>query len=79
MKIAVSIPDDVFQRAENVARRMGTSRSRLYAQAIAEFVAQRSEDLTSQINAIVDEESADDVAYARQAARRVFEQVEWKD
>ncbi len=38
MKTAISIPDEVFAEAEAEARRLGLSRSGLYARAIAEFV-----------------------------------------
>jgi hypothetical protein len=38
MKTAVSLPDDVFGAAERHARRMGVSRSRLYAMALSEYL-----------------------------------------
>ena len=38
MKVAVSVPDQVFNEAEKVSRQLRVSRSRLYAQAIEEFV-----------------------------------------
>lgn len=38
MKIAVSLPDDLFRQAEAAARRLRVSRSELYAKAIAEFL-----------------------------------------
>ncbi|MBI4231012.1 MAG: hypothetical protein HY608_09285 [Planctomycetes bacterium] len=41
MKTAVSVPDPVFRAAEKVARRLGMSRSELYAKAVAEFVLAR--------------------------------------
>ena len=42
MKTAVSIPDRVFRKAERAAKRLGYSRSRLYARAIEEFVEAHS-------------------------------------
>jgi metal-responsive CopG/Arc/MetJ family transcriptional regulator len=39
VKTAVSIPDDLFERADRVAARRGVSRSRLYAEALEMFVA----------------------------------------
>ena len=39
MKRVVLLPDDVFEAAEELAREMGVSRSRLYSIAIEEFVA----------------------------------------
>ncbi len=43
MKIAVSIPDELFYRAENAARREGLSRSGLYSRALAVFLATEAE------------------------------------
>ena len=39
MKTAVSIPDNVFDAAEQVSKRLGVSRSRLYAIAIERLLA----------------------------------------
>ena len=39
MKIALSIPDELFESGETLSKRLGVSRSRLYATALAEFVA----------------------------------------
>lgn len=38
MKVAVSVPDRVFEQAELVAKRLRVSRSRVYTQALEEFV-----------------------------------------
>jgi hypothetical protein len=34
MKVAISIPDPVFEAAEEASRRLGISRSQFYAQAV---------------------------------------------
>jgi hypothetical protein len=53
MKVAVSVPDTVFQAAERVSRRMRVSRSRLYAQAVEAYVKQHSgADITEQLNKV---------------------------
>jgi metal-responsive CopG/Arc/MetJ family transcriptional regulator len=39
MKTAVSIPDKVFRSADSLARRLGVSRSKLYATALADFLS----------------------------------------
>jgi antitoxin MazE6 len=44
MKTAVSIPDSLFWRAEQLARRSGKSRSQLYREALAEYLARREPD-----------------------------------
>ena len=53
MKVAISLPDPVFRSAEKLARRLGKSRSQLYAEAIAEYVGARgSKALTARLNAV---------------------------
>lgn len=53
MKTAVSLPDELFESADALARRLGMSRSRLFATAVAEFVARhRTSKVTEQLNAV---------------------------
>ncbi|PYT05293.1 MAG: hypothetical protein DMF60_12445, partial [Acidobacteria bacterium] len=44
MKTAVSIPDEVFEKAERLARRMKKSRSELFSRALDEYVARHAPD-----------------------------------
>jgi len=78
MKTAVSIPDAVFKDAERFAKRTKKSRSQLYAQAVAEYIARREpEAITSAMNAVCDAvEFRPDPALSA-AARRVLERCEW--
>jgi len=53
MKTAISIPDPLFQAAEDLARRLGISRSELFAKAAAEFVRTRSrQDVTARLDEV---------------------------
>jgi len=53
MKTAISIPDRVFQSAEQLASRLGVSRSQLYSKALAALVDKHRDDLiTSRLNEI---------------------------
>jgi metal-responsive CopG/Arc/MetJ family transcriptional regulator len=45
MKLTVSIPDDLFERAEELAERLQVSRSHLYARAIADYTARHRSKL----------------------------------
>jgi predicted transcriptional regulator len=59
MKTAISLPNEVFEAAEHLAQELGVSRSRLYASAVAEFVARhRSDDVTERLNAVYREADA---------------------
>ena len=59
MKAAVSIPDPVFKAADELAERMGVSRSRLYSVALQRFVQDHEEDaITAKVNEIYANESS---------------------
>jgi metal-responsive CopG/Arc/MetJ family transcriptional regulator len=59
MKTAISIPDQLFQAAEEAARRLDVSRSELYARALQEYLAARREDeITQRLNEVYAEEPA---------------------
>ena len=78
MKTAVSIPDEVFEEAERLARRMKRSRSEVYSRALAEYVARHASDrVTEAMNRTLAEinEPADD--FPRAASRRVLERSDW--
>jgi len=78
MKIAVSIPDDVFEDAERLASRLQTSRSKLYARALAEFVARHDDDrLTALMDRAVQEAGRESDGFLQAAARQASQRVEW--
>jgi hypothetical protein len=53
MKTAISIPDDIFQSAEQLARRLGMSRSELYVQALKSYLQEHHEEgVTDALNTI---------------------------
>jgi metal-responsive CopG/Arc/MetJ family transcriptional regulator len=59
MKTAISIPDDVFQAAEDAARKLSLSRSELFTRAMREFLAARSNALTTeQLNQVYSKEDS---------------------
>ena len=78
MKVALSIPDELFESAETLSRRLGVSRSRLYATALADYVARhRGRKTTDRLNAVyVGEPSRLDPA-VRRAQRRSLESDAW--
>lgn len=53
MKTAISIPDAIFEAAEQLAKQLGLSRSQLYTTAIASYVkAHRQDHITEQLNQV---------------------------
>jgi metal-responsive CopG/Arc/MetJ family transcriptional regulator len=78
MKIAVSVPDDVFQEAEQLARRTKRSRSEVYSRALAEYVARHAPDRVTEAmdRALADiGEPADH--FVRTASRRALKRSDW--
>lgn len=78
MKTAVSIPDDVFEGAERLARRTKKSRSRLFSDAVREYVARHaSEDVTEAMDRVCGELGNPKDRFVSSAARRILERSEW--
>lgn len=77
MKTAISIPDDIFAEADQLARRLNTSRSELYSRAVREYVARHSSSQVSQsLDMLVDELGVES-DFATRAACSTFEHSEW--
>ena len=53
MKTAISIPDPVFEAAEELARRLGKSRSQVYAEALRQYL-ERHDHITRRLNEAFD-------------------------
>ncbi len=78
MKVAVSIPDDLYAEAEALARRLSRPRSRVYADAVREYLARHDPDtVTATLNRLADlpDSGFDDAM--RAANVRILERVEW--
>lgn len=73
MKVAISLPDPVFNAAEQLAQQLHVSRSQLYSQALAAYLGSRSAAaITAQLNAVYTIEAAQiDQALARAQLRAV--------
>jgi metal-responsive CopG/Arc/MetJ family transcriptional regulator len=77
MKTAISIPDDVFREADDLAHKMKKSRSEIYSRAVREYVARHAEDRVVAALDAVYEEATDSDEFARAAARRSLGNSEW--
>jgi predicted transcriptional regulator len=78
MKIAVSVPDELFARADDAASRLGLSRSQVYARALEEFLDANDPDddpVTAQLNEIADRQEP---GVGAAAARRLIETGQWE-
>lgn len=78
MKIAISLPDDLYESADALAEHMGVSRSELYARAVAEYLAKhRDQDVTARLNAVYAREQSAVDSRLRKAQARSVRSSEW--
>jgi metal-responsive CopG/Arc/MetJ family transcriptional regulator len=78
MKTAISLPEDLFRRAEAAARKLKMSRSQLYANAIAEFLERRrSSKITERLNKVYSKEPSELDPTLHAAQIRSLEKDNW--
>lgn len=78
MKTAVSVPNEVFERAERLARRLKLSRSELYSRALREYLGRHSPDeVTQALDAVCEDLGTGADEFVREAGRRVLRATDW--
>jgi Ribbon-helix-helix protein, copG family len=78
MKTAISLPDDLFAAADALAERLGMSRSKLFANAVAEFVAKhQGRRVTSRLDAIYGDDPGGLDPALRAAQTRTLGRGDW--
>jgi metal-responsive CopG/Arc/MetJ family transcriptional regulator len=78
MKTAVSVPDDVYERAERLARREKRSRSDVYSTALREYVARHEPDqITEALDRTIVDVGVGSDTFLAAAGRRVLESTDW--
>jgi metal-responsive CopG/Arc/MetJ family transcriptional regulator len=78
MKTAVSVPNEVFERAERLAKRLKVSRSELYSRALREYLSRHAPDeVTAALNVLCEELDTGPEEFTREAGRRVLGSSDW--
>jgi metal-responsive CopG/Arc/MetJ family transcriptional regulator len=78
MKVAVSIPDEIFAETEHLAKHLKSSRSEIYSRALGEFLGRHAPDrVTEAMNHVIAELGDTADTFSRRAARQVLRKVEW--
>lgn len=73
----MSIPDELFRRAEELASRLGKSRSQVYRGRWPTTSRRDPGAGTRALDEIADELTAEDAAFVTEAARQTLERSEW--
>lgn len=79
MKTAVSVPDDVFARADALAAERGMSRSQVYTEALREYLEHHGADdpVTAKLDELADRADRADPSFGTVTARRLIEGGHW--
>ncbi len=78
MKTAISLPDSIFRDAERLAKRLKKSRSELYKEAVAEYVARHEpEAVTEALDHLAKQIDTKPDEFTSVAARRLLGRTEW--
>ena len=78
MKVAVSIPDQLFERVERLRQQQGCSRSRVFSAALGEYIARHaSDEVTEAMNRVCANINTAPDDFIRTAGRRALERSEW--
>lgn len=76
MKVAISLSDDLFTRADAVASRLSLNRSQLYARALERFLETEGDDqVTAQLDALA---AADAPGTGSEVGRRLIDLGGWE-
>lgn len=77
MKIAISVPNEIFEAGEHLAKQLGLSRSQLYANALSAYLSERGATaVTAKLNAVYSSESSKlDAEFVRAQLRRVADEA----
>ena len=60
MKTAISLPDEIYHSADQLAKRLGMSRSELYAKAVSKYIdAHKNEAVTQALDQIYAKEKSE--------------------
>lgn len=78
MKTAVSIPDDIFDQVERLARRLRSSRSAVFSAALTEYLARHAPDeVTAAMDRVCADINGQPDDFVSGAGRRILERTEW--
>jgi len=78
MKTAVSVPAEVYERAEELAQRTGRTRSEIYSTALRDYLAHHQADLvTAAMDRVLSEVDPNADPFLDAAAQETLAEAEW--
>ncbi len=78
MKVAVSVPQDVFAKGEQLVKATGRTRSDVYSSALREYVGRNSADVvTETLDRVIAEVGQEGHDFTDGAALRTLSSSDW--
>ncbi|HEY8181096.1 MAG TPA: ribbon-helix-helix protein, CopG family [Thermoanaerobaculia bacterium] len=78
MKVAISLPDELFEETERLIRKVGKTRSEVYRMALEDYIARHDTGRVREaIDAALRHIEGSDAEFATAAARKILERSEW--
>ena len=78
MKTAISLPDQLFEQADRLARRLDLTRSELYRRALEDYLSRHLPDrVTRALDHLAEELDTRPDAFVSKAALRVMDRQDW--
>jgi len=78
MKTAISVPNDVFQLSEKLAKKLKVSRSAIFAMGVRKLAEEHDEDeIIAQINRVCEKVDTSLDPTVRQYQNRILQREKW--
>jgi metal-responsive CopG/Arc/MetJ family transcriptional regulator len=78
MKTAVSVPNEVYEQAEDLAQRTGRTRSEIYSTALRDYLAHhQAHPVTAAMDRVMSEIDSEPDPFLEAAARETLAEAEW--
>jgi len=75
VRTTVSVPDELFHRAEQLARLLGKTRSEVYSEALADYVARGGKAIVDAYRRVPQDD--DDLAWSDAASAAMIAEEPW--
>ena len=73
MKTAVSLPDDLFEKVDQLAEELHLSRSRIFAEAVRDYIAkQKNEEILRTLNQVYSEAETEEEKTVRKKNKKRY-------
>lgn len=79
MKTAISLPDELFEKVEQLAEELRLSRSRIFTEAVRDYIARRrDEEILQALNRVYSEtETKEEKTLRKQSKKHYARSTRW--